>query len=152
MIKDARYNRSEVELIRDPKVVLNRELALEADLQVSLRKIELDSSNARGNSFAVENFVSLIPAYCIASVSLAFSLSIISWDRLPPKERFSPGCNISEVHDSYFEFKRKEALRLITKREQSRRLGSSSTLSGSCKASLWASISAAMTSAFTMTW
>ncbi len=110
-------------LIRKPDLSFDQTPSLDTELQVVLRSVELKPPNEQGDQSTIENFAPLVPAYSVASITFGCSLSIITWDRLPPKESFSKGSNVSEVHDRYFESKRNEALQVLSKLEHSRKLG-----------------------------
>lgn len=111
-------------LIRKPNISFTQEPALNADLRVMLRSIDLKPQDGGIDPSTIENSVLLVPAYSVVSVSFGCSVGMMTWDRLPPKERFSVGCDLSKIHDGYFESKRQEALKVLSGLEQSRRLGS----------------------------
>lgn len=111
-------------LIRTPTLPFSAEPTLSADLRVSLRNIELKPQDSQTGSSGIENSVLLVPAYSVVSISFGCFIGILTWERLPPKDRFSRGCDIGKTHSGYFESKREEALKILSKLEQSRRLGS----------------------------
>lgn len=109
--------------VRRPKVLFVPEKVLEdKDVEVVM-DAAYELPRPKPETESARDFAASISAYSVKPILIDCFLRLMPWEELPPKENFTAGCNLMEVCLRHFEANRKRTLELISKLEQSRKLG-----------------------------